>query len=77
METSDLVKCGLALVLLGIEVLLCYGLYSIVMLMVSGASAFNLGTVILGGILLWFFGGLLVLGIIAVAVAFGFLLFGD
>ena len=47
---------------------LIWALYSIIMTIVSGAISLNVGTLILGGILLWLFGGLILGGILLTSI---------
>ena len=52
---------------MGLDGFLIWSLYSIIMTIVSGASL-KIGTLILGGILLWLFGGLILSRILLTSI---------
>ena len=54
---------------MGLDGFLVWALHSIIMTIVSGVNTLSAGTLVLGGILLWLFGGLILTGILLTSVS--------
>ena len=76
MNRWDLYRLLLILGLITLNGFLVWALSSIIMLIVSGVDKLSAGTLVLGCILMWMFGGLIMLGILIISVIILGLIFG-
>lgn len=70
MDRYTLQSTVLIVLTLGVvDAFLVWALYSIITMIGSGISALDIGVIIIGGILLYLFGSLIIIGVILVTMA--------
>lgn len=54
--------------IIGVDAALIWGLYSIIMVVATGAANSNIGSLVFGLVLLYLFGGLFTIGVIVITI---------